>query len=143
MRESQVTRGVHRGTQRLNPWAGLFFTAAYFKIEADHSVPVAQSYDGNISGQVVFQLDDLLIGNGDIGAVGQGDIAGHLLLDRDLRPANHGGVTGQALGIDLDMAGPEQVLQPAVERAVQRLIDEQIGSVPAKAKGGTARGCGG
>src|SRR5208337_4498482 len=62
----------------------------YLEVETDHPVPVTQGDDRDIAGYVVLRLDNLLVGNFDVGAVGQGDIARHLLLDSDLRTANHG-----------------------------------------------------
>src|SRR5580658_243559 len=62
--------------------------------EANYTVLVAQPHDRNRPGYVVLRLNDLLVGNGDVGAVGERDIARHLLLDGNLRPSNHGGFTG-------------------------------------------------
>src|SRR5271157_3157302 len=106
------------------------------EVETDNSVLVAQRHNGDRSRDVVLELDDLLVRNRDVGAIGQGKIARHLLLDRELRSANHGGFTGESLRIDLDAAGAEQFLQPAVDGAVERLIDEQVGGVSSKAEGG-------
>src|SRR6202041_505059 len=104
-------------------------------VETDYSVPVSQGYDRNVPGYVVLHLDNLLIGNGDVGAVGEGEIIRHLLLDRDLGSSNHGGVARQSLRVDLHPAHPKQTLQAAVEGAVKGLIDEQVGGFSAKAKG--------
>ena len=134
----KVSRKGHRETLKLETCPLSLLPAAYFKVETDHSVLVAQRHDRNVPRHVVLHLDDLLVGNGDVGAVGEGDIARHLLLDGDLRPSNHGGFTGQALGIDLDAAGSEQTLQAAVDGAVESLIDEQVGGLSAEPKG-TAR----
>jgi hypothetical protein len=37
--------------------------APYFKVETDHSIPIAQRHDRNSPGQVVLHLDDLLVRN--------------------------------------------------------------------------------
>src|ERR1019366_5262494 len=116
-----------------------FLPAPDLKVEADHSVLVAQRHDRNIPRHVVFHLDDLLIGNRDVGAVGEGEVARHLLLDGDLRPSNHGSLTSQTLGIDLDPAGSEQALQAAVDGAVESLIDQQVGGLSAESKRSTRR----
>src|SRR6266478_7085414 len=97
---------------------GSLLPSPYLKVETDHSVLVAQRHDRNVPGYVVLHLDDLLVRNGNVGAVGQGEIARDLLLDCDLRTANHVGFTGQSLRIDLDAARSEQALQPAVDGAV-------------------------
>jgi len=81
--------------------------APQLEVETDHSVPVAQGYDGDVAGDIVFGLDDLLVRNFSVGAVSQGDVVRHLLFDGDLRSAHHGGVAGQALGVDFDAAFPE------------------------------------
>src|SRR5260370_20129511 len=116
--------------------------APYLKVETNDSVLVAQRHDGNSPRDVVLHLDDLLAGNGDVGAVGQGEIAGHLLLDGDLRSSNHVGFAGQSLRIDLNAACPEQTLQAAVDCAVESLIDQQVGGFSAKPKG-SAGACSG
>src|ERR1035438_4357612 len=113
---------------------------SYLEVETHDSILVAQSHDRNRSRDVILQLDDLLARNRDIGAVGERNIARDLLLDGDLRASNHARFRRQALRIDFDPAGSKQALEPAVDGAVERLIDEQVGGVSAKSERRSAGG---
>src|SRR5271157_89391 len=103
----------------------LFLAAANAYIKADHAVLIARAHRGNIAGEKVLALDDLLRTLRDVGAVGQREIVGKLLLDRDLRPARGGiGLRVQALRIDLDAADSEQFFHAAAHSGVDRLVDD-------------------
>src|SRR5580692_232982 len=56
-------------------------------VHAEGSIFVAQGDDGNIGAQQVFDLDDLLLGGGHIGDVGDREVGGKTLLDGDARGA--------------------------------------------------------
>lgn len=96
----------------------LFFAAAYSNVEADYSVLVTDSDHGNIASDVVFHLDNLLRRLRHVGAVGQGQIVGNLLLDRDLRSTSRVGFSAQPLGVDLDPASTKQTLDPVADGCV-------------------------
>src|SRR5215831_6855866 len=84
------------------------FPLANSHIKTDYSVLVANAYDRNVAGDVVFHLDDLLGRLGNVGAVREREVVGYLLFDSHCR-ASLGGCSfsAQALGINLDAADAE------------------------------------
>src|SRR3982751_783438 len=95
----------HCGASAL--WLVLSLPLADLHIETDDSVLVAQGHNRHVPGDVIFNLDDLLAGNRNVRAVGNGQIAGDLLFDCDLRPSYDVGFTSQPLRIDLDSTDPK------------------------------------
>src|SRR5438552_12057389 len=94
----------------------LFLLAADADVEADDTVLVAGADHGNVPRKEVLPLNDLLRALRDIGAVGERDVVGELLLDGDLRTAGGGvGLGGQALRVDLDAADAKEFLHAAAE----------------------------
>src|SRR5258708_29269021 len=107
------------------PSRSLFLLAADADVEADYAVLIAGANHRNATREKIFALDDLLRTLGNIGAVGERDVVGELLLDGDLRAARGRiGLGGQALGIDLDPADAEKFLHTAARGGVDRLIDD-------------------
>jgi len=104
----------------------LFLPAADADVEADDAVLIACTDDGKVAIEIVLALDDLLRTLRDVGGVGEGDIVGEFLFDGDLRGvADRIGFGDEALRINFDVAGSEQSLESAADRAVQRLAEDE------------------
>src|ERR1700722_17945136 len=104
----------------------LFLAAADEHIKADHAVLIASADRRNVPREEILSLDALLRTLRDVGAVGQRDVVGKLLLDGDLGTARRGvGFRSQTLRIDLDPAHSENLLQPAAHGRIDRLADDQ------------------
>src|SRR5579872_5897176 len=105
----------------------LFLAPPQLHVEADHAVLVASAYDRKIPVDVVLALDDLLRALRYVGAVGQREVVGELLLDGHLRtPSCRVRLGGQRLRVNLDSADSEQLLQTIADSGVQRLINNEV-----------------
>src|SRR5512146_2537340 len=95
-------------------------------VETDHAVLVAQCNQRNITRQVVLGLNDLLLGLGDVGDVGEGKGVGDLLLDGDAGPA---GIVFRAarLRVNFDPADAEDFFQAVAVGGVQGLAEDGVG----------------
>jgi hypothetical protein len=103
------------------------------KVEADNTVLVARAYDRKVAIEIVLALDDLLRALRDIGGIGEGDVIGEFLLDGDLWAVTDGiGFGDESLGINLDIAGAEQPLEPAGHGTVQSLAQDKSGRLIGK-----------
>lgn len=80
-------------------------------IEADYAVLVADGDDGNVTRYVVFALYNLLRRLRDLGAVGERQIAGNLLLEGNCWcRARRRGFGIEAIGIDFDSSNTKEAL---------------------------------
>lgn len=87
---------------------GLLAALSQAKIEADDPVLIAHGKDGNIPSNVVFRLDDLLRSLPHLRTVGQGEIAGDLLLNRNRGSgARRSCFRVETLRVDFDAADSE------------------------------------
>jgi len=57
--------------------------SAEAELKAEDAVLVANAENGNIIADVPFKLDDAVLGVGSVGDVGEGQIVGDLLFDRN------------------------------------------------------------
>src|ERR1700690_4600345 len=80
----------------------LILPAANFHVEADYAVLVADGHNGNIVREVVLDVDDMLGSLLHSGTVGDGQIVGDLLFNRDQGTARQVRFRAQALRVDLD-----------------------------------------
>src|SRR5258708_38094246 len=104
------------------PSRSLFLPAADADVEADYAVLIAGANHRNATREKIFALDDLLRTLGNIGAVGERDVVGELLLDGDLRAARGRiGLGGRTLRNYLDTADAEKVLNTTDLVGVNRL----------------------
>src|ERR1039458_6312952 len=111
----------------------LFLAAPNADIETDHAVLIARAHNRNIAVDVILALNNLLRTLRNVGAVGESNVFGGLLLDGDLRAPRRGiRFGGQALRIDLDPADPEEFLHAAAHGRVDGLADDEIGGLIGK-----------
>src|ERR1700674_256711 len=108
-------------------------TLANSHFKADHTVIVAKRQDGDIARDVIFRLNDLLRGLGNVRGVGQGEVVLNLLLDSDRRRARGGrSFRVQTLGINPDVANPKQASRAVTDGGVQRLGEYGAGGLLGK-----------
>lgn len=111
----------------------LFLAPTDAHIEADHAILVSRADHRDIAREIVLSPDDLLRTLRDIGAIAEREVVGELLLDGDLRSASGWvGFGGESLRVDLDAADSKQALHAAGGGGVQRLVQNQGGSVTGK-----------
>src|SRR5215472_4908527 len=98
----------------------LSFAAAYFHVEADDAVLIADRNHRDITGNVVLGPDDLLRSLCNVSCVSDGEIVFDLLLDRNGWAGLGRGSFGlETLGIDFDAAVTKQTLGAIVERGIE------------------------
>src|ERR1035438_9213305 len=68
----------------------LFLAAPNADIETDHAVLIARAHNRNIAVDVILALNNLLRTLRNVGAVGESNVIGELLLDGDLRAPRRG-----------------------------------------------------
>jgi hypothetical protein len=108
-------------------FGALFLATADPQVEADHPVLVPGTHHGNVAGEKILTLNDLLRTLRDIGAIGKGKVVGEFLFNRNLgTPASWIGFRGQSLRVDLDPAHSKELLHAVVDGRVERLVDDQI-----------------
>ena len=78
------------GSGMENLKAKLFLAAAHPQVKADHSVLISRADRRNAAIEIIFPLNDLLRTLGNIGGVGERNVVGELLLDRNLRAGADG-----------------------------------------------------
>src|SRR5579885_2240323 len=119
---SQVVRNDERGVGEMTGVKGEGSIEAFadFDVDAEGAVLVAEGDDGDVAVDVVFDLDDLLLGGGDIGFVGDGEIAGDLLLDGDAGAGvlvGGGGAEADKAGIDAEAGDAKEAFEAAADLA--------------------------
>src|SRR5579863_7166712 len=91
-----------------------------FYVDAEGAVVVAEGDDGDVAVDVVFHLNDLLLGGADVADVGDSEVVGDLLFDGD---AGGGVLFGAAggdfckAGIDAEAGDAEEAFEAATELA--------------------------
>src|SRR5215472_4501973 len=105
----------------------LFLAASQFHVEADYPVLVTSTHNRKIAVDIVLGLNNLLRALRYVGAVGQREVVGELLLNRDLRTAGRGvGLRRQTLRINLNPADSKQFLQAIADSGIKRLVDDEV-----------------
>src|SRR5947209_20272106 len=97
----------------------LALAAAYFHVETDHAILVANGYDRNILRDVVFRANDLLRRLRHAGRISKRKVVPNLLFDRHRRPRLcRRRFRCQSLWIVLDSAVAEQPLRAIIRRRI-------------------------
>src|SRR5579863_3852769 len=108
----------------------LFLEPANSHFKTDDAVVVAERKNRYIASYVIFRLNDLLRGLGNVRRVGQGEVVLNLLLDSDRRRAGRGGsFRVHTLRVNPDVANPKQTARAVADGGVQGLIQYRAGSL--------------
>src|SRR5580704_18403221 len=89
---------------------------------------------------MVFHLDELLLIGRCVGRVGEGEIAGDLLLDGDARGCVRFGRRARQEGVYAEVADAEKMLDASAESAGDRFGEQRSGAIVLPGSGGGAQG---
>ena len=106
-------RGVERGEFFAVSQRALLKTLLADDVDAERTILVAESDDGDITAQGVLNLNDLLLGGSNVGAVGDDEVMRKLLRNGDASAGILDGGIGNVGGIDAEMADAEKALDTA------------------------------